>query len=156
MIKGVGIDLVKIERIKRAIDNKKALPQSGKNLVIRASLVEGASEARPHNNGRFLKRVFTKEEITKGEKKKDRYQFYGAHFATKEAVMKALGTGWRKGVRWIDIQIIHNNDGMPEVKLVGKTKEIAKRLGIDEVLVSMSHTKEYAIAQAIAIRKARK
>lgn len=128
MIKGVGIDLVEIERIKRAIDN----------------------------NDKFLKRVFTKEEIAKGKKKKNRYQFYGAHFATKEAVMKALGTGWRKGVRWRDIQIIHNNDGKPEVKLIGKTKEIAKGLGIDEVLVSMSHTKEYAIAQAIAIRKARK
>ena len=128
MIKGVGIDLVEIERIKKAIDN----------------------------NGKFLERVFTKEEITKGERKKERYQFYGAHFATKEAVMKALGTGWRKGVRWRDIRIIHNNDGKPEVKLVGKTKEIARRLGIDEVLISMSHTKKYAIAQAIAIRKARK
>ncbi len=128
MIKGVGIDLVKIERIKRAIDN----------------------------NGRFLERVFTKEEIARGEKKKDRYQFYGAHFATKEAVMKTLGTGWRKGVRWKDIQVIHNNDGKPEVRLVGKTKEIAKRLEIDEVLVSMSHTKEYAIAQAIAIKKSNK
>ncbi len=124
MIKGVGIDIVKTERIKRAIDN----------------------------NGRFLKRVFTKEEIIRGARKKNRYQFYGAHFATKEAVMKALGTGWRKGVRWRDIQITHNNDGKPEVKLVGKTKEIARRLGIDEVLVSMSHTKEYAIAQAIAIK----
>jgi len=128
MIKGVGIDLVEIERIKRAIDN----------------------------NGKFLERVFTKEEITKGERKKDRYQFYGAHFATKEAVMKALGTGWRKGVKWRDIQVIHNNDGKPEVKLVGKTKKIAKRLGIDKILISMSHTKKYAIAQAIAIRKARK
>ena len=52
MIKGVGIDLIEIKRIKKAIDNKKALPQSGKNLVIRASLVEGASEARPHNQRR--------------------------------------------------------------------------------------------------------
>ena len=128
MIKGVGIDLVEIERIKRAINN----------------------------NGKFLKRVFTKEEIVQGKKKKNRYQFYGAHFATKEAVMKALGTGWRKGVRWIDIHIIHNNDGKPEVKLVGKTKEIAQRLGIDEVLISMSHTKEYAVAQAIAIKKSNK
>ncbi len=128
MIKGVGIDLVEIERIKRAIDN----------------------------NGKFLKKIFTEKEIARGEKKKDRYQFYGAHFATKEAVMKALGTGWRKGVRWRDIQIIHNNDGKPEIKLVGKTKEIANRLGIDKILVSMSHTKEYAIAQAIAIRKVRK
>lgn len=124
MIKGVGIDLVEIKRIKRAIDD----------------------------NNKFLKKVFTMEEIAKGEKKKNRYQFYGAHFATKEAVMKALGTGWRKGVRWIDIQIIHNNDGKPEVRLVGKTKEIAKRLGIDEVLISMSHTKEYAVAQAIAVK----
>jgi len=124
MDKGVGIDIVEIERIKRAIDN----------------------------NGKFLERVFTKEEIAKGEKKKDRYQFYGAHFATKEAVMKALGTGWRKGVRWRDIQIIHNNDGKPETKVVGKTKEIAKRVGIDKVLVSMSHTKEYAVAQAIALK----
>ena len=124
MIKGVGIDLVEIERIKRAIDN----------------------------NGKFLERVFTKEEITKGERKKNRYQFYGAHFATKEAVMKALGTGWRKGVRWRDIRIIHNNDGKPEVKLVGKTKKIAKRLGIDEILISMSHTKKYAVAQAIAVK----
>ena len=90
MIKGVGIDLVEIKRIKRAIDN----------------------------NNKFLKKVFTMEEIAKGEKKKNRYQFYGAHFATKEAVMKALGTGWRKGVRWIDIQIIYNNDGKPEVRLV--------------------------------------
>ena len=125
MIKGVGIDLVEIERIKRAIDN----------------------------NGKFLERVFTKEEITKGERKKNRYQFYGAHFATKEAVMKALGTGWRKGVRWRDIRIIHNNDGKPEVKLVGKTKKIAKKLGIDEILISMSHTKKYAVAQAIAVKR---
>ncbi len=125
MIKGVGIDIVALERIKRAIDN----------------------------NSRFLRRVFTEEEIARGERKKDRYQFYGAHFATKEAVMKALGTGWRRGVRWRDIQIVHNNDGKPEIKLVGKTREIAQRLGIDEVRVSMSHTREYAIAQAIAIKK---
>ena len=123
MIKGIGIDLVRIDRIRRAIDS----------------------------NDRFLKRVFTDKEIASGEKKKDKYQFYGAHFATKEAVMKALGTGWRKGVRWKDIQVIHNRDGKPEIKLTGKTKEIAKRLGIDEVLVSMSHTKKYATAQALAV-----
>jgi len=125
MIESVGIDLIEIERIKRAINN----------------------------NSKFLKRVFTMKEITRGEREKNRYQFYGVHFATKEAVMKALGTGWRKGVKWIDIQVTHNNDGKPEVRLVGKTKEIAKRLEIDEVLVSMSHTKEYAVAQAIAIKK---
>jgi holo-[acyl-carrier protein] synthase len=127
MIQGIGIDLVKIERIRKAIGN----------------------------NDRFLKRVFTDQEIDKGEQKKDKYQFYAAHFATKEAVMKALGTGWRKGVRWKDIQVIHNKDGKPELKLVGKTKEIARKLGIDQVLVSMTHTGEYAAAQAVALKEDR-
>jgi holo-[acyl-carrier protein] synthase len=72
-------------------------------------------------------------------------------FAAKEAVMKALGTGWRQGVRWRDIEIIHEQSGKPFVRLWGTTKELAIARGIGTIHISLSHNRAHAIANAIAL-----
>lgn len=72
-------------------------------------------------------------------------------FATKEAVLKALGTGWSQGIAWKDVEIQKLPTGNPSVMLYGKAKEIADQLGIVKWLVSISHEESYAIASAIAL-----
>ena len=94
---------------------------------------------------RFLKRVFTKDEM----------KIYGhlphalaASFASKEAVMKLLGTGAR-GVAWREIETLNHPSGKPYIRLNGRAKKVAEKLGIKEIDVSLSHSKEYATAVAI-------
>ena len=72
-------------------------------------------------------------------------------FAVKEAVLKALGTGWRGGIQWTDIETVPDPLGKPLTTLTGQTRELAARLGIQRLLVSISHAGEYAIASVIAV-----
>jgi len=95
---------------------------------------------------RFLKRVYTEPEITLYH---GRVQDLAARFAAKEAVMKALGTG-AKGVGWKDIEILPNHRGKPLAYLHGRGKKRANELGIKDLEVSLSHSKELATAIAIA------
>ncbi len=97
---------------------------------------------------RFLKRVFTAGEI---EYCRDRPANLAARFAAKEATMKALGTGVR-GVGWKDIEVIRHDSGAPAVVLHGRAKRRAQRLAVEEISLSLSHSREYAVAFVVARR----
>jgi holo-[acyl-carrier protein] synthase len=122
MIEALGIDLIEIKRV------KKVKEKWGR---------------------RFLERVYTPKELGYCLRKKYPEGSLAGRFAAKEAVMKALGTGLSSGVSWKDIEIINDGKGKPEVLLYGKTKKL---LGKRKVLISISHTKEDAVAQAMIIK----
>ena len=122
LIVGCGIDLVKIERI------EKIIKKWGDNFIFR---------------------IFTPLESEYCEiKKGNKFQSYAGKFAAKEALLKALGLGLR-GVNWKDIEVLNNKLGQPVIKLTGKLKEITFEKDIDRYFLTISHTKEYAIAQVI-------
>ena len=98
---------------------------------------------------RFLRRVFTEGEIQYCESKANRVERYAARFAAKEAGMKALGTGWSRGVRWRDIEVFRQPGGRPSMRFHGKAAEFAVQLSTKNVSLSLSHTPEQAIAQVI-------
>lgn len=97
----------------------------------------------------FLKRFFTQEEIEPITSKANFYHHVAGKFAAKEAVVKALGTGFRY-FKFKDVQILNNKLGKPYVVLLGKAKEIADLKDIDQILISISHCRAYAIAFAMA------
>src|SRR5882762_8940761 len=98
---------------------------------------------------RFLRRVFTEGAIKYCESKANRIERYAARFAAKEAAMKALGTGWSRGVRWRDIEVSRQPGSRPTITFHGKAAEFAARLGAVHIALSLSHTAEQAIAQVI-------
>ena len=98
---------------------------------------------------RFLKRVFTPDEIAYC---RGRAPNLAGRFAAKEATMKALGTGVR-GVSWKDIEVIRAESGAPSVKLHGRAKARAERLQVVEISLSISHSREFAVAFVVAQRK---
>jgi len=100
---------------------------------------------------RFLQRVFTEVEQEYSNQHRDRVERLAGRFAVKEAVMKMLGTGWSEGTGWTEIETINDPAGKPEVTLKGKIAEIAGEMGIDKISVSITHTRELAIASAIAL-----
>jgi holo-[acyl-carrier protein] synthase len=116
MIFGVGTDIIEVKRIKRLIEK----------------------------STRFRDRVFTQKEIDYCEKKKNKAHSYAARFAAKEAFFKALGTGWRKGVTFKDVEVINQLSGKPEIVLYGKSREMVKRYRIKNIQVSLSHVGETA------------
>jgi holo-[acyl-carrier protein] synthase len=122
MIVGTGIDLAEVPRIE-------------------------ASIAR--FGDRFLHRVFTEAEIRYCESKANRVERYAARFAAKEAAMKAIGTGWSHGVTWRDVEVCRQRGGRPTITFHGKAAAFAAKLGAVHIALSLSHTKEYAIAQVI-------
>jgi holo-[acyl-carrier protein] synthase len=123
MILGVGIDLVEIERFKSAL--------------------------RRHGD-RLLEKVFTPEEREYCESRMNRIAHYTARFAGKEAVLKALGTGWSGGIAWTDVNIVHVKSGNAEVSLSGVALKVAEEKGVRNILISISHSQLYANAVAIA------
>ena len=98
---------------------------------------------------RFLRRVFTEKEIAYCEASKNKYERYAARFAAKEATMKALGTGWRRGVRWVDLEVVRQASGRPSMELHGEARKIADGLGVKHIAMSITHTEEQAMAQVI-------
>jgi holo-[acyl-carrier protein] synthase len=122
MIVGTGIDIAEVQRIRQAIERF---------------------------GGRFLRRVFTDEEMRYCDSKANRIERYAARFAAKEAAMKALGTGWNHGIRWRDVEVRRQPGGRPTILFHGKAAEFAARLGAVHVALSLSHTAEQAIAQVI-------
>jgi holo-[acyl-carrier protein] synthase len=103
---------------------------------------------------RFLDRIYTPAEQEYCVDCKTPVVRLAGRFAAKEAVLKALGTGWRGGIEFRDIETLPDPLGKPVVTLRRKTAELARSLGIDHVLVSISHAGEYATASAIAIADA--
>ncbi|MCH7843056.1 MAG: holo-ACP synthase [Chloroflexi bacterium] len=98
---------------------------------------------------RFLKRVFTPDEIAYC---RGRAPNLAGRFAAKEATMKALGTGVR-GVNWKDIEVVRAESGAPSVKLHGRAEQRAERLRVGEISLSISHSREYAVAFVVAQRE---
>ncbi len=99
----------------------------------------------------FLTRVYTKDEILYCSARKAASQHYAGRWAAKEAMLKALGTGWAKGIRWTDIEVKHDNAGQPRLELWGAARQIAADLGITDVKISISHCRAFAIAYVIAM-----
>jgi holo-[acyl-carrier protein] synthase len=122
VIVGTGIDLCEVDRIQAAIE------RHGKRIV---------------------ERVFTEREIAYAERKANRYERYAARFAAKEAGMKALGTGWRGGIGWRDFEVTNLASGRPTLAFHGQAAEIAKKLGVRHVSLSITHTAAMAMAMVI-------
>jgi len=102
---------------------------------------------------RFLARVFTADELAYSQKHRSRVERLAGRMAVKEAVMKLLGTGWRGGIAWTDIETRNNEAGKPVVSLHGKVAELAEEMGIEKISVSITHTADLAIASAIGLGK---
>ncbi len=99
------------------------------------------------HGGRFVERCFTEVERSYADSgKRLRAERYAVRFACKEAVFKAIGTGWRNGISWRDVEVRRLPSGQPRIAVVGRTAEIARELGIQRWLVSLSHTDRIALA----------
>ena len=123
MIIGTGVDIAEVPRIRESIERF---------------------------GDRFLKRLFTEGEIQYCERKKvSRFESYAARFAAKEAGMKALGTGWSRGVRWRDIEVVRPKGQRPTIQFHGEAANIAAKLGTRNIALSLTHTSEQALAHVI-------
>jgi holo-[acyl-carrier protein] synthase len=98
---------------------------------------------------RFLKRVFTAAELEYCLGRKRQVEHLAGRFAAKEAVLKVLGTGWRNGINWTDVEIRNAPSGQPQVRLSGRCRELADQMRLAKVLVSISHIGTHAIASAV-------
>lgn len=98
----------------------------------------------------FINRVYTPHEIQYCQTRKAATQHYAGRWAAKEAVLKALGTGWRKGISWRDIEIRNEPGGRPLVVLRGGARDVSEQLGITQMLISISHCRSHATAYAVA------
>lgn len=125
-IVGIGTDIVECVRIRQMIDKHGEL---------------------------FLTRVFTDREVRYCQRSKHATEHFAGRWAAKEAVLKCLGTGWSKGLCWTDIEVVNDPDGRPRVHLHAATRDFADKLHITEVLLSISHCREYATAYALAINR---
>ena len=110
--------------------------------IIEISRIKKVAE---HHGERFLKRLYTESEVIYC---KGRAPQLASRFAAKEAVMKALGTG-TKGVSWKDIEVVRQPGGPPQIQLHGTALEHAARLGIEQWAISLSHSREFAIASVV-------
>ncbi len=122
MIVGIGADLSEVGRIQKAIER---------------------------HGRRFIERIYTPREIAYVERKANRYERYAARFAAKEAGMKAIGTGWRHGVRWQDFEVTNLASGRPTLQFHGVAAKVAEGLGVRNVALSLTHTAEQGMAVVI-------
>ncbi|MFN8005637.1 MAG: holo-ACP synthase [Terriglobia bacterium] len=122
MIVGMGVDIVEIEKLRLAMMRR---------------------------GERLRNRAFTPIEVQYCEQRAQQYQHYAARFAAKEAVFKAIGSGWRNGVTWLDVEVINELSGKPVLRLSGKTLEFANALGAKKYWLSLTHTDHYAVAQVV-------
>ncbi len=99
----------------------------------------------------FLQRVFTHREILYCSSRRAANQHYAGRWAAKEAALKALGTGWSKGIQWTDVEVQNEVGGKPVLVLTNRAHEIAIALGIEKMLISISHCRAYAIAYVTAV-----
>ncbi len=99
----------------------------------------------------FINRVYTTEEIGYCQSRKQATQHFTGRWAAKEAVLKALGTGWRAGITWRDVEVRNEPSGKPIVAVRGGAKEVIEQLGISQLLITISHCRSHATATAIAV-----
>jgi holo-[acyl-carrier protein] synthase len=122
LIVGLGLDIAEIDRIEAAIARHPTA---------------------------FIERVFTSAEADYCRKFRDAAERFAGRFAAKEAAMKALGTGWRHGVRWRDIEVIRLPGGKPTLRLAGVAQEFAARLGVKNIQLTITHSGNLAMAEVI-------
>ena len=122
MILGTGVDLAEVARIRASIERY---------------------------GERFTRRVFTEREIAYAERKANKYERYAARFAAKEAGMKALGTGWSGGITWKDLEVANLPSGRPILALHGVARDVADRLGVRTIQLSLTHTSGQALAWVV-------
>ena len=122
MIVGLGTDLAEVRRVQAAIER---------------------------HGQRFIERIYTPGEIAYVERKANRHERYAARFAAKEAGMKAIGTGWKRGVRWQDFEVRNLPSGRPTLEFHGVAAQFAAKLGVRNVSLSLTHTAEHAMAIVI-------
>ena len=122
MIVGLGVDIAEVARVKAAIER---------------------------HGETFLRRVYTPKEREYCERFKNKYERYAGRFAAKEAAMKALGTGWSRGVRWVDVEVVREKGGRPTINLAGEASNVAERMGVTNIALSITHTADQAFAQVI-------
>ena len=118
-------------------------------LGIGTDIAEVARIAKSIENNSFKEKVFSKNEITYCEAKANKAESFAARFAAKEAFFKALGTGWRGGMAFNEVEVVNDELGKPTLNVSGKTAEIIKEKKIKTIHVSLSHTKEMAIAMVV-------
>lgn len=99
----------------------------------------------------FLSRVYTPREIEYCSSRKAATQHYAGRWAAKEAALKAMGTGWARGISWHDIEVRNDEGGRPSIMLGGAAREICERRGVHEMLISISHCRSHATAYALAV-----
>ncbi len=122
MIYGIGVDIIKIERFKGALERW---------------------------GNRLRNRVFTLQELAICQKKAQPEKHLAVRFAAKEAFLKAMGKGMFQGIAWHDIEIINDPSGRPHMKVRGEAERLCREKGIKEILVSISHEAEYGVAQVL-------
>jgi holo-[acyl-carrier protein] synthase len=123
-VRGIGIDLVQIPRMRRVIERWQ---------------------------DRFLGRVFTEREIAYCLARRDPVPHFAARFAAKEAALKALGTGLRLGVRWRELEVRRERGQAPTMVLSGRSREIGLARGGRRMLLALTHEGDYAMAQAMLV-----
>ena len=122
MIVGLGLDVAEIDRIEAAI---KRHPAS------------------------FIERIYTPAEAAYCQQFTPPYERFAGRFAAKEAAMKALGTGWTRGIRWRDIEVVRVRGGKPTLRLDGAARTIADQIGVKHISMTITHSGNLAIAQVI-------
>jgi holo-[acyl-carrier protein] synthase len=98
----------------------------------------------------FVQRVYTPGEIEYCSQRKAAAQHYAGRWAAKEAVLKAMGTGWAKGIHWTDIEVVNEMGGKPRIRLGGVARDRCNDMHITEMLISISHCRSHATAYAVA------
>lgn len=124
MIIGTGIDIVEIDRFKTAV---KKWDES------------------------FIKKIFTDNEIAYSRKKRFSDQHFAARFATKEAVIKAFGDSPGRIEKWTDIEVLNDKNGKPSISFHGSAEKLRKKKKVTKVIISMAHSRNHAVANAILI-----
>jgi holo-[acyl-carrier protein] synthase len=122
VIVGTGVDLAEVPRIKASIERY---------------------------GEKFIRRIYTAAEIAYVERKANKFERYAARFAAKEAGMKAIGTGWRRGVTWQDFEVANLPSGKPTLRFHGVAARFAAALGVKNVSLSITHTAELGMAHVI-------
>ena len=98
----------------------------------------------------FIRRVYTEHEIGYCSTKKASTQHYAGRWAAKEAVLKVLGTGWKKGISWRDVEVRNKPSGAPTITLYAGARDVAEQLGIQKLHISISHCRSHATAYSVA------
>ncbi len=121
---GIGTDIIECDRIDRMVQR---------------------------HGDHFVQRVYTAEEVRYCSSHRCADQHYAGRWAAKEAVLKAIGTGWISGITWQDVEVANEASGRPIVRLHGGAAKVASELGVTEIQISITHCKSHAVAFAVAL-----